>query len=107
MTKVVFISYSHDSEEHKVWVRKLADDLSALGDVEILLDQYMPKGYSFTRFMELGLSKADKVLVIGTPQYKQKAETGKGGGAFEESRKQFRQRLFTEHIIDRYGAKGI
>lgn len=84
MTKVVFISYSHDSEEHKAWVRKLADDLTALGDFEILLDQYMPKGYSFTRFMELGLLKADKVLVIGTPQYKQKAETGKGV-AFEES----------------------
>ena len=84
MTKVVFISYSHDSEEHKAWVRKLADDLSALGDFEILLDQYMPKGYSFTRYMELGLAKSDKVLVIGTPQYKQKAETGKGV-AFEES----------------------
>ena len=84
MTKVVFISYSHDSEEHKAWVRKLADDLSALGDFEILLDQYMPKGYSFTRYMELGLANSDKVLVIGTPQYKQKAETGKGV-AFEES----------------------
>ena len=84
MAKVVFLSYSHDSEEHKTWVRKLADDLSALGDFEILLDQYMPKGYSFTRFMELGLTRADKVLVIGTPQYKQKAETGKGV-AFEES----------------------
>lgn len=84
MTKVVFISYSHDSEEHKAWVRKLADDLSALGDFEILLDQYMPKGYSFTRYMELGLAKSDKVLVIGTPQYKQKAETGKGV-AFEDS----------------------
>ena len=84
MAKVIFISYSHDSEEHKAWVKKIADDLSALGGFEILLDQYMPKGSSFTRFMELGLSKADKVLVIGTPQYKQKAETGKGV-AFEES----------------------
>lgn len=84
MTKVVFISYSHDSEEHKAWVKKFADDLSTLGSFEILLDQNMPKGYSFTRFMEIGLTRADKVLVIGTPQYREKAETGHGV-AFEES----------------------
>lgn len=84
MTKVVFISYSHDSEEHKAWVKKFADDLSTLGSFEILLDQNMPKGYSFTRFMEIGLKKADKVLVIGTPQYREKAENGHGV-AFEES----------------------
>lgn len=47
MTKVVFICYSHDSEEHKAWVKKFADDLSMLGDFEILLDQNMPKGYPF------------------------------------------------------------
>lgn len=84
MTKIVFISYSHDSNEHKAWVKKFADDLSALGEFEILLDQNMPKGYSFTRFMEIGLARADKVLVIGTPQYREKAEDGHGV-AFEES----------------------
>ena len=84
MTKVVFICYSHDSEEHKAWVKKFADDLSMLGDFEILLDQNMPNGYSFTRFMEIGLAKADKVLVIGTPKYREKAENGHGV-AFEES----------------------
>lgn len=84
MTKVVFICYSHDSEEHKAWVKKFADDLSMLGDFEILLDQNMPNGYSFTRFMEIGLAKADKVLVIGTPKYRKKAENGRGV-AFEES----------------------
>ena len=84
MTKVVFISYSHDSDEHKAWVKKFAVDLSMLGDFEILLDQNMPKGYSFTRFMEKGLAKADKVLVIGTPKYREKAENGHGV-AFEES----------------------
>lgn len=84
MTKLVFISYSHDSEEHKAWVKKFADDLSMSGDFEILLDQNMPKGFSFTRFMEMGLAKADKVLVIGTPKYRDKAENGYGV-AFEES----------------------
>lgn len=84
MAKVLFISYSHDSEEHNAWVKKFSEDLSTFGDFEILLDQDMPKGYSFTRFMEVGLSRADKVLVIGTPQYREKAEKGHGV-AFEES----------------------
>ena len=84
MSKILFISYSHDSEEHKAWVKKFADDLETLGDFEILLDQNMPKGFPLTRFMEKGMTTADKVLVIGTPTYKTKAELGKGV-AFEES----------------------
>lgn len=84
MKKKIFVAYSHDSEEHKKWVKKFADDLSTLGDFEVLLDQYLPKGFSLTRFMEIGLENADKVLIIGTPQYKQKSEAGKGA-AFEGS----------------------
>ena len=84
MPKILFISYSHDSEQHKSWVKKFTDDLVALGDFEILLDQNLPKGFPLTRFMEQGLVNADKVLVIGTPQYKQKSEAGKGV-AFEGS----------------------
>lgn len=84
MPKVLFISYSHDSDEHCDWVKRFADDLSTLGVFEILLDQNLPKGFLFTRFMELGLQNADKVLVIGTPKYKEKAVTG-SGVAFEEA----------------------
>lgn len=84
MAKILFISYSHDSEEHKAWVKKFSDDLEALGDFEILLDQDIPKGFPLTRFMEKGIANADKVLIIGTPQYKIKAESG-NGVAFEES----------------------
>ena len=80
--KVLFIAYSHDSDEHKAWVKKFAEDLERLGEFEVLLDQNQPKGSSLPRFMTLGLDKADKVLIIGTPQYKQKSETGKGA-AFE------------------------
>lgn len=82
--KVLFISYSHDSDDHKKWVKKFAEDLEQLGAFEILLDQNLPKGSSLPRFMEQGLAIADKVLVIGTPQYKQKSESGKGA-AFEGS----------------------
>ena len=84
MPKVLFVSYSHDSAEHKSWVKKFADDLASRGGFEVLLDQNLPKGYPLTLFMEKGLVNADKVLIIGTPQYKQKSETGKGV-AFEGS----------------------
>lgn len=84
MSKVLFISYSHDSKEHMDWVKQFANDLGALGDFEIYLDQNLPKGLSFTRFMEVGIAKADKVLVIGTPNYKLKAELGQGV-AYEEA----------------------
>lgn len=84
MAKILFISYSHDSKEHMDWVKQFACDLEALGDFEIYLDQNLPKGLSFTRFMEVGIANADKVLVIGTPEYKRKAEAG-NGVAFEEA----------------------
>ena len=84
MAKTLFISYSHDSKEHKAWVKQFADDLSMAGGFEVLLDQNLPKGALFTRFMELGISGADKVLVIGTPGYKRKAVSG-NGVAFEEA----------------------
>lgn len=84
MSKTIFIAYSHDSESHKSWVKRFASDLENLGGFTILLDQNLPKGYPLTRFMELGISRADKVLTIGTPEYKKKAEQGKGA-AFEGS----------------------
>jgi len=52
MSKILFISYSHDSEAHKAWVKKFANDLENLGDFEVLLDLNMPKGFPLTRFME-------------------------------------------------------
>ena len=84
MGKILFIAYSHDGEEHMVWVKRFADDLCRLGNFEVLLDQDQPRGSSLSRFMEIGLERADKVLIIGTPGYKQKSEAGKGA-AFEGS----------------------
>ena len=72
MPKTLFISYSHDSVEHKSWVKKFSDDLAVQGGFDVLLDQNLPKGFPLPRFMEQGLVNADKVLIVGTPQYKQK-----------------------------------
>lgn len=84
MQKQVFISYSHDSEAHMKWVRKFADDLQEKGNMIVLLDQDLPKGASWTRFMQQGLMMSDRVLVIGTPNYLARS-LNTGGVAFEES----------------------
>lgn len=78
---IVFISYSWDSENHKAWVRKLSDDLRTKYSVHTLLDQYNRGGYSLIAFMTTAIEKADRVLLIGTPEYKRKSERYEGGGA--------------------------
>lgn len=82
---VVFISYAWDDEDHKKWVKKLADDLRSKG-VYSLLDQYNPKGESLTKFMVNGIKVADRVLVIGSPRYKEKIDNPKdhSGVKFED-----------------------
>ncbi|MCM1141204.1 MAG: toll/interleukin-1 receptor domain-containing protein [Muribaculum sp.] len=82
--KVAFISYSWENDEsHQQWVLKLADDLNRMG-VFVLLDQYLLEGYSLTHFMDKGLDVADKVIVIGTPTYKDKSiNASQGGVAYE------------------------
>lgn len=79
---ILFISYSHDSDSHKTWVKHLAEDLRASG-FEVLLDQDNPSGTSLTLFMNEGIDKADKVLVIGTPEYSNKSKQQSGGAAYE------------------------
>ena len=81
---VVFISYSWDSDEHKDWVQKLSADLRERFRVYTLLDQYNRGGQDLTAFMRDGLAKANRVLIIGTPKYKEKIEKDSGGAKFED-----------------------
>ncbi len=81
--KTVFISYSWDSEDHKVWVRTLSERLVANG-VEVHLDQWDVRyGESLTQFMDTCLAECDFVLVICTPAYKAKATIRQGGVGYE------------------------
>lgn len=80
---VVFISYSWDNVSHKKWVKQLADDLVGHG-IDAQIDQYQPAGTSLSSFMIDGIKNADKVLIIGTPNYKSKAENHKGGTNIED-----------------------
>ena len=82
----VFISYSWDSESHKEWVRGLADYLIKTGSMDVILDQYdLEAGKDMVHFIESAIEKADKVLLILTPNYKVKAENRKAGVGFEYS----------------------
>jgi hypothetical protein len=79
----VFISYSHDSEQHRDWVESLARRL--LGDgIEVELDQHrLRPGAELPLFMERGIDRADRVLVICTPNYVARANARQGGVGFE------------------------
>ncbi|MCH4213001.1 MAG: toll/interleukin-1 receptor domain-containing protein [Prevotella sp.] len=80
----VFISYSHDSGEHKDWVLKLATDLQHHG-VNVILDQWDVRlGDDLPFFMEQGLSSSNLVLCICSDAYTEKANANKGGVGYEK-----------------------
>lgn len=81
--KVVFISYSWDNDDHKSWVLRFSNALVEYG-IYVLLDQYLTPGYSLTLFMNRGIERADKVIIVGTPTYKQKSQNYTSGGAVYE-----------------------
>ena len=80
----LFISYSHDDDEHLAWVKQFAADLRTEG-FEVEYDQDNKLGASWTRFMTKGLAKNERVLVIGTPEYAKRSRKSSGGTAFETS----------------------
>ncbi len=82
-THKVFISYSHDSPEHKQWVSELAVKLRHNG-IDTTLDQWdLRLGDDIARFMERGIVDADRILVVGTDNYVGKANAGEGGVGYE------------------------
>ncbi len=79
----VFVSYSHDSDEHKEWVLRLSTKLRQNG-VDVTLDQWdLGAGDDITLFMEKGVRESDRVLVICTDAYVRKADAGEGGVGYE------------------------
>jgi hypothetical protein len=78
-----FISYSHDSPEHKSWVLKLGSDLRAIG-VDVVLDQWdLALGQDVSLFMQRGISEADRVVLVCSSAYVSKSEKGIGGVGYE------------------------
>ncbi len=101
MPPKVFVSYSRDSEQHKDWVLTLATRLVSNG-VNILLDQWdLTLGSDLPRFMESGLTAADRVLAICTDKYVEKANAGVGGVGYEKMilTAQLKQNVTADRII--------
>ena len=79
----VFISYSHDSPEHKQWVLELGTKLVQNG-VDVVLDRWnLTPGDNFTQFMEVGVRDFDWVLAVCTDNYVRKANNREGGVGYE------------------------
>src|ERR1043166_7750162 len=71
-----FISYSHDSQDHKKWVLDFATRLRNAG-VDAILDQWeLRPGDDLPHFMERHLAAADRVLMVCTENYVKKANAG-------------------------------
>ena len=70
MPASVFISYSHDSDAHRSFVRSIADKLRGDG-LNCHIDQYIngspPEGWQ--RWMETQVEQADFVLLVCTETY--------------------------------------
>ena len=84
MAPTVFVSYSHDSEEHKAWVLRLATRLRHNG-VDMILDQWnLQLGQDVAAFVERGLSDSNRVLCICSGNYIRKANAREGGVGYEK-----------------------
>lgn len=80
----VFISYSHDSLEHKKWVLDLGTRLRNNG-IDAILDQWeLSLGSDLPHFMETNLSSADHIIMVCTDRYVEKANGGTGGVGYEK-----------------------
>lgn len=80
----VFISYSHDTLEHKKWVLDLATKMRASG-IDAIIDQWdLKPGDDLPTFMETNLTASDRVLMVCTEKYVQKANAGLGGVGYEK-----------------------
>ena len=82
---IVFISYSWDNETHKEWVLNLANRLCSDG-IEVILDRYYLKpGKNLPHFVETSIDKANRIIIVYTPNYKVKADKRTGGVGYEYS----------------------
>jgi hypothetical protein len=80
----VFISYSHDSDTHKEWVRELATSLRDRYGIDVILDQWeIGPGDDVPKFMEHSVRRARRVIMVCTEPYVRKADDGKGGAGYE------------------------
>lgn len=80
----VFISYSYDSPEHEKWVLNLTNQLRSKAGIEAINDKFaLQKTSDLNEIMLKGFRDSDKVVIIATRNYAQKADAETGGVDFE------------------------
>lgn len=79
---MVFVSYSHESDEHNERVAKLVAELRSNG-IETTYDEDMKFGQRMSDYMLYSIQKSQYVLYICTPEYKRKADNLEKGVGFE------------------------
>jgi hypothetical protein len=80
----VFVSYSHDTLEHKKWVLNLATRLMHAG-IDTILDQWdLNLGGDLPAFMEKGITSSNRVLLVCSERYVEKSNSGSGGVGYEK-----------------------
>lgn len=78
-----FISYSWDSESHKLWVRDFAAKLRGDG-VAVVIDRWETvPGDQLPQFMEQAVRDNQYVLVVCTEKYRKKSDAREGGVGYE------------------------
>jgi tetratricopeptide (TPR) repeat protein len=77
----VFISYSWETNVHQQWVVYLADRLARIG-FEVDYDRNTTER-RLTLFMERGILASDRVVVVCTPAYAQRANSREHGVGYE------------------------
>jgi hypothetical protein len=96
----IFISYSHDSIEHKKWILDLAIRMRNNG-IDAIIDQWELKpGDDLPHFMETNIANADKIIMICSEKYVEKANSGIGGVGYEKM-------IITSNLIENIDEKKI
>jgi phospholipase C len=102
----VFISYSHDSQEHLDRVLALSDKLRADG-IDALIDQYEPTPRDgWPLWMDLEIQKADFVILVCTEFYLRRVEhredPGKGRGVLWEAKLIYTHLYLSDSLVQRF-----
>ena len=81
----VFISYSYDNLAHEAWVKELANKLRSEAGVEAVIDKFALQSTSdLDEIMTAGFRDSDKIVIIVTRVYAEKADNENGGVNFEK-----------------------
>ena len=80
----VYLSYTHDSEDHKAWVAELAQRLHYDG-VDVTFDYwFMEPGKDFWDCLDAEVAHAEVAVLVCTPAYRAKAMGLRDGGLKRE-----------------------